>query len=98
MNKPLTGSEIATELGISRQAVSQSLKKSMKKIYKQVIKTKLADRPFEIALVMMDAFNINQASEQDVEDFYALFPKDIKNEIRKDAASYYKNGEEYTSL
>ena len=89
MNKPMTGSEIADELGISRQAVSQSLKKSMKKIYRQVKKLNLADTPFEIVLVMMTFLNINQASKQDVEEFYCLFPKDLQKEIRANATEIY---------
>ncbi len=87
----MTGSEIADELGISRQAVSQSLKKSMKKIYRQVKKLDLADNPFEIVLVMMDVLNVNRAAKQDVEEFYCLFPKDLQREIRKNAKEIYGN-------
>ena len=89
MIKPMTGSEIADELGISRQAVSQSLKKSMKKIYRQVKKLRLAEEPFEIVLIMMEVFNVNKASKQDVEEFYCLFPKDLQNDIRKNAKEIY---------
>lgn len=79
--KAMSGSEIARELGITRQAVSLTLKRAVLKIYTKVIQDKLADNPFEAAIMMQEFFGIT--NDEDVKQFFELFPKKIQLEISK---------------
>lgn len=85
MNSPMTGQEIASKLGVTRQAISNCLKKAMKKVY---LKTRAIHntKPFDTASNMMVMFNVG-SSDEEVRDFFKLFPKDIREEIEKDASS-----------
>lgn len=77
----MSGAEIAKELGISRQAVSNTLKRAMKKVY---IETRKIDKssPFEAAVIMSQIFD---QGDQDIKKFFKLFPPDIRKEIEADA-------------
>jgi DNA-binding transcriptional regulator LsrR (DeoR family) len=85
MNKPMTGSEIARELDITRQAVSQTLKSGIRKMYNEVLRTKIADTPFDAICALMYGFNLHEASQEEVVDFLFLLPNDIRREVEKDA-------------
>lgn len=81
-----TGSEIARELDISRQAVSQTLKRAVTKIYRGLLENEVTDNPTETILFMRDWFNITD--EEDIQQFYDMFPKDIREEIKEHARTY----------
>jgi len=82
----MSGSEIARELGISRQAVSQLLKRSISKVYNGILEKGLTDTPTETAMFMMDWFGIED--EEDIQQFYDLFSVEIQDKIRRDAKDY----------
>jgi predicted DNA-binding protein YlxM (UPF0122 family) len=76
-----TGAEIAKELKISRQAVSQALKRAMTKVYKETSKLDKTWGPFEVAVVMSQIFNVD---DEDLSKFIRLFPPDIRKEVEED--------------
>ena len=79
-----TGSEIARELNISRQAVSQSLKRAIIKIYNGLMEKDVT--PTEVVLFMRDWFGV--VEDEDIQQFYDLFPKKIKDELKNDTRIY----------
>jgi len=82
----LSGAEIARELGISRQAVSNTLKRAMKKAYQEA--RKLEDwSPFEAAVALAQMFG----QTNDLGKFFKLFPPDIRKEIENDAKEKYSS-------
>jgi predicted transcriptional regulator len=78
----MNGQEIADKLGISKQAVSGYLKKAIAKVYDETRKLEKSWSPFEVCVAMSIMFNVE---EDDINNFFKLFPKDIKNEIEEDA-------------
>jgi len=86
--KPMNGSEIARELGMTRQAISYSIRKSMKKLYKRVINLGLAEKPFQVILVLMESLNIN-SNVEDLKEFIKLFDDDIIKLVMDDARKTY---------
>lgn len=81
---PMNGQEIAVELGITRQAVSNTLKRAMKKVYLKT-RTFIPGTPFETATDIMIMFNVGN-TEEEIKEFFKLFPSDIRKEIESDAA------------
>lgn len=81
--KQLSGTEIAKELGITRQAVSNTLKRAMKKVYIGVQDFEETWTPFQVASAMIEAFGIS--SQEEVNKFFRLFPPEIKELIELDA-------------
>lgn len=81
---PKNGSEIAKELGVTRQSVSNILKKAMKKVYLKAKEMEPLLSPFEISCTLLNILNVGHTQEE-VKSFYNLFPLDIRNEIEKDA-------------
>lgn len=81
-----TGSEIARELNISRQSVSQTLKRAVTKIYKGLIEDGITDNPTQTIFFMSDWLNITD--EEDLSQFYDMFPKSIRDEIKEHARNY----------
>jgi len=61
-DNPLTGAEIARELNITRQAVSNNLKRAMTKVYNEVSKSEKTWGPFEVATAMSQMFGVEQDS------------------------------------
>lgn len=82
--RPMDGAEIAKELGITRQAVSNILKKAMRKFYNQAKCVDDTWGPFERSCAMMRMLNVDHV-EEEIKKFYNLFPKDIRDEIEQDA-------------
>jgi len=80
--KSMTGSEISKDLRITRMAVSQSLKRSLKKIYYNLKKNNRSLDPFEIAVTMSQILCVSLDCYNEVNKFFNLFPRDIKEEIR----------------
>jgi transcriptional regulator len=81
-----TGSEIARELNISRQAVSQTLKRAVTKIYKGLLEEGLTESPTETIMFMRDWFGVTD--EEDLQQFFDMFPKSIRDEIKEHARTY----------
>lgn len=79
--KAMTGTEVSEELGVSRMAVSQSLKRAIKKIYYLLRKGNKHLDSFEIAVMMSQLLNVSLDSESEMNKFFNLFPSDIKKEI-----------------
>lgn len=84
--RAMSGSEISRALGITRQAVSQALKRAMEKTYRGLLSEKITDNPIETVLFMREWFGV--VDEEDIEQFFDLFPKDIQDEIREHARSH----------
>jgi len=77
-----TGAEIAKELGVTRNAVSQMLKRAIGKVYKEVRKLDKSFDAFEAVTAMSLMFNVD---EEELSKFIRLFPPDIRKEIETDA-------------
>jgi DNA-binding transcriptional regulator GbsR (MarR family) len=84
-DKPMTGAEIARELNISRQAVSNNLKRAMTKVYTEVKKGEPSWGAFETAVAMSQMFGVEQDSPEELKKFFKLFPPKIRKEIEADA-------------
>jgi len=98
MVRQLNGSEIADELGITRQAVSNILKRAMRKFYIQARKLDAEWGPFECSCAMMRMLKVDNNAEE-IKKFYMLFPPDIRDEIEQDALDNHvskKTREEYS--
>lgn len=85
--RPMTGAQIARELGITRQAVSNNLKRAMSKVYAEVKKTEKGWGPFETAVAMSQMFGVEQDSPEELKKFFKLFPPKLRKEIEQDAVS-----------
>jgi len=81
ISEQMSGAAIAKELGISRQAVSNTLKRAMKKAYIEARKIDKSS-PFEAAVILSQIFD---QGEDDIKKFFKLFPPDIRKEIEADA-------------
>lgn len=79
----MTGAEIARELGVTRQNVSNTLKRAMKKIYKALLKDNKDWTPLDAAVSMSLYL---ERGEEDMKSFFKLFPPDVRKEIEADAA------------
>lgn len=84
-DKPMTGAEIARELNITRQAVSNNLKRAMTKVYAEVSKSEKSWGPFEVATAMSQMFGVDQDSPEELKKFFKLFTPKIRKEIEQDA-------------
>jgi predicted transcriptional regulator len=82
--RPLEGSEIARELGITRQAVSNILKRAMMKFYNETKKIDSNWGPFDVSCAMMRMLLVSHNAD-DIKKFYNLFPPSIRDMIEKDA-------------
>lgn len=77
----MSGADIAKELGISRQAVSNTLKRAMKKVYAEARKLEKWS-PFEAAVALAVMFG---QQDNELNKFFKLFPPDVRKEIEADA-------------
>lgn len=80
---PMTGSEIARELDITRQTVSATTKRALGKMFKIVQDKGFADDPFDAMLVLMAMCNITDGNLEDVQYFISLFPTNIQELVKK---------------
>jgi predicted DNA-binding protein YlxM (UPF0122 family) len=83
----LNGQEIADELKVTRQNVSNTLKRGMKKVYQQTCEIFTGVSPYEAVLIISKKL---QVEDHDLINFLKLFPKDIKKEIEESAKKYQK--------
>lgn len=91
--RPMTGAQIARELGITRQAVSNNLKRAMTKVYADVKKIEKSWGPFEVAVAMSQMFGVEQDSQEELKKFFKLFPPKLRKEIEQDAVSQLSPGD-----
>jgi hypothetical protein len=82
ITEQMNGQEIANELGISRQAVSNTLKKGLVKVYK-AMKMENNTGPFETAVSIAVGFMVDS---QEYKKFFKLFPPAIRKEIEADGS------------
>ena len=91
--EPMSGPQIAKQLGVSRQFVSMQLRKAMMKLYYKVIREKLAETPAEAVFVLMKILNVHNSPMEEVASFIGLFEKhiidEVKNELTNDRAKLY---------
>lgn len=80
--EPLTGAQVAKEIGISRQAVSASLRRSMMKLYHKVLKEGYAETPSDAVLFLMRMLNVHNGSAEEIKSFIKLFDKKIIESIK----------------
>ena len=79
----MSGAEIAKELGITRQAASQTIKRALAKVYKAMMKENKTS-PFETVANIAIGFGMGE-DEADWKKFFKLFPPKIRKEIEEDA-------------
>jgi predicted DNA-binding protein YlxM (UPF0122 family) len=84
--RAMSGSEIARELDCSRQAVSQTLKRGVVKLYDGLQEQGITDSPTETIMFLQDYLGITD--EEDIQQFFDMFPKNIRDEIKLDARTY----------
>jgi len=90
-NIPKTGAEIAKELGITRQAVSNTLKRAMGKAFEVMKKENKDMDAFEVAAMMAMGWDAaNTVAE--MKKFFTLFPPAVRKEIETAAAKRYGGG------
>lgn len=85
-HKASSGAEISRTLGISRQAVSQSLKRAITKVYNGLQAEGITDSPTRTLMFMREWFGVN--SEDDIKQFISLLPPKIRKEVREDARNF----------
>lgn len=83
--KPMSGEEIAKAEGTTRQYISNTLKSAMGKVFIATQKEFPDLTPYEVAKQMI---MILQVDEDDVGNFYNLFPPSIRETIKKDAVNF----------
>lgn len=79
----MTGAEIARELNISRQAVSQALKRGLGKIFDELKKQNKDMDAFEVAIGIANGLDV--VDEKEYEKFFRLFPPAVRKEIEEAA-------------
>jgi transcriptional regulator with XRE-family HTH domain len=87
--RTLSGEEIAKKLGMTRQAVSNTLKRGMKDFYLTLKKLEKDKGPYELAVLQMMMF---QVDDQDITNFFKLYPPEIRKEIENDAKNMLRKG------
>jgi len=85
---PMTGAQIAKEIGITRQAVSNTLKRAMDKVFAEVKKLEKGMNNFEVAVMMSQIFGIDQDSEEELKKFFKLFKPATRKKIEEDGTKY----------
>jgi len=78
----MTGAEIAKDLGITRQAVSNTLKRAMKKMFIAMKKENPDQSDFDVAVSLQIGLGVDDV---DVKKFFKLFPPDIRKKIESSA-------------
>ena len=81
-----TGAEIGRELGITRMAVSNTLKRAMAKVFDETKKLDKTWSNFEAAVAMAQIIGVDQDSAEELKKFFKLFPPKIRSAIEADGA------------
>jgi len=82
----MSGTEIARELGVTRQAVSSTIKKGLPKFYQGTKDMNPKMRPWDILLLIADKTGMREEPVK----LLKLMPKKIRQEIEKDAERFRK--------
>ena len=77
----MNGAQIAKELGITRQAVSATLKRAMGKMY-EAFKKENKTSPFETAVSIAVGLEVD---DQEFAKFFKMFPPKIRASIEADS-------------
>ena len=97
--RPMSGEEIAESLGITRQAVSNSLKRGMRKCYRYIKATWPELSPLSTSIFLMkwiDLVSLMEFDDNEIKKFNRLFPPDIRREIEADIKD--KRGTSYMTI
>lgn len=96
ISEQLTGAEIAKEMGITRQAVSNTLKRAMKKAFDEFQKIDKNWDAFEVAVAMAQGFGdlTTGSDEVEMKKFFKLFPPDLRRKIESDAKKRFSKTKE----
>lgn len=86
----VNGSDIARILGVSRSAVSRSLKQSLEKIYFYLLE-KNNYSPYETYVLLGKMLTVCYDCQEEIDDFWFLLPDNARNLIRKDAKKRFKS-------
>lgn len=86
----MSGADIAKELGITRQAVSNTLKRAMGKVFQEMKKQNKDMTPFEIAVSMAVGWEAANTTAE-MKKFFKLFPPKVRKEIETSAADYFSS-------
>lgn len=81
----MSPAEIGRQMGTSRANAGQCLKNALRKVYRNILREKLASGPYEAFDYMTGYFELYQSD--DIQEFFETLPKEIKEQIRKDAES-----------
>jgi len=81
-----TGAEIGRELGITRMAVSNTLKRAMTKVFDETKKLDKSWNNFEAAVAMSQIIGVDQDSAEELKKFFKLFPPKVRSKIEADGA------------
>ena len=81
-----TGAEIGRELGITRMAVSNTLKRAMAKVFDETKKLDKNWNNFETAVALAQIIGVDQDSGEELKKFFKLFPPAIRKSIESDGA------------
>lgn len=76
--------EIGEDLGITRQAVSQTLKRAVKKVYNNIINLEDSEGSPWLAFTIMSKF-FGVSDQKDVNMFMTMLPKKVQKDILLDA-------------
>ena len=82
-----TGAQIGRELGITRMAVSNTLKRAMAKVFDETKKLDKTWNNFEAAVAMSQIIGVDQDSSEELKKFFKLFPPKIRTAIETDGAA-----------
>lgn len=79
----MSGADIASELKITRQAVSQALKRGLGKIFDELTKQNKDFDAFEVAIGIAQGLDVTD--EKDYEKLFRLFPPATRKAIEEAA-------------
>ncbi len=88
---PMSGSDVARLLGITRQTVSATTKRGLTKMYNYIISNRIAENPFEAMLILMSMCNVSDGSMEDVMGFLALFSNEVQADVKKHSPRKFKD-------
>jgi predicted DNA-binding protein YlxM (UPF0122 family) len=79
-NCHMNAGEIADNLNITKNAISQILRRSIKKVYNTIRKNDKYITTFDIIRLMVDMFNIKE--ENEYRAFYKMLPVTVKENLK----------------
>lgn len=82
----MSGTEIAKELGVTRQAVSSTIKKGLPKFYQATKDNNPGVKPWDIFLLIAQMTGMRE----DLNKLLKLMPRNIRTEIENDAKRFRK--------